>query len=436
MSDRSDLDDLVAVSDESDERLSEQLEALRAEKRESVRMTEVLNGVNDLIHSSLDSDRIMQMVVERAVEAFGVDAAFVLLREGDRLRIGYASGFPDESLEFSLPVVECPAFERVVVTRHPLVFNDLATAGVDGPRFATILGAASALYVPLIVRGEGIGILSLCYLERMRDFSRTQIDHARKLATSIGLALENARLYKTEHDIAQVLQRALIDVRTSIPHLEIAYVYRSADAMTGSVGGDFCDIFEIDAARVGILVGDVSGKGIGAAVLTSLLKNSIGAYAMDGAGPASSLEKSNRIAAARTAAWIFATVFLAILDRSTGELRYAGAGHPPLLVRRHDNGVEQFPSGGPILGAFETARFTEGMTVLVPGDTIVLYTDGITEARRGAELYGGDRLLEAIASGDPRPRKLINAVVEDVTAFARGNLNDDAVMLAVRYAPE
>lgn len=436
MSDRVEIDELVSVGGESEEGLSEQLEALRAEKRESVRMTEVLNGVNDLIHSSLDSDRIMQAVVDRVVEAFGVDAAFVLLREGDRLRIGYASGFPKESLDLSLPVAECPVFERVVVTRHPLVFNDLTSLGLDGPRFAMSLGAASALYVPLIVRGEGIGILSLCYLERMRDFSRTQIDHARKLATSIGLALENARLYKTEHDIAQVLQRALIDVRTSIPHLEIAYVYRSADAMTGSVGGDFCDIFEIDRNRVGILVGDVSGKGIGAAVLTSLLKNSIGAYAMDGAGPASALEKSNRIAAARTAAWIFATVFLAILDRSTGEMRYAGAGHPPLLVRRHDDAIEQFPSGGPILGAFETARFIEGSTVLEPGDTIILYTDGITEARRGAELYGGERLLEAIASGDSRPRRLINGVVEDVTTFARGNLNDDAVMLAVRYAPE
>lgn len=414
----------------------DQLALFREQARESARMAEALNGVNDIIHSSLDPEQILQQVVERSRSAFDVDAAFILVREGDHLTLGYASGLPEGAIGITSGVADCPAFERATSTRQPLVFSELVSDEPTSPTFALRLGAVSTLYAPLIVRGEGIGILSLCYLHAPREFSSTQIDNARKLATSVGLALENARLYKTEHDIAQLLQRALIDMRTNVRDLDIAFVYRSADAMDGSVGGDFCDVFEIDENLVGMLVGDVSGKGIGAAVLTSLLKNSIGAYAMDGAGAALALEKANRIAASRTDTWIFATVFLVVLDRSTGEMRYSGAGHPPLLVRGSDGLVRQLPSGGPILGAFETATFTQGTLMLDPGDTLVFYTDGIIEARTGSDMYGTARLVHTVEVAPPRPADMVTAVIDDVSTFAGGPLRDDAVVLVVGFVPE
>jgi serine phosphatase RsbU (regulator of sigma subunit) len=237
--------------------------------------------------------------------------------------------------------------------------------------------------------------------------------------------------------IANTLQEALLSVPEYLPGLDFSHLYQSATQAT-LVGGDFYDLFELDGDRVGVVVGDVSGKGLPAATLTSKVKDTIRAYSMNGDTPAQVLARTNSLLLRSTDTSSWVSLFLGYLHTPTGKLVYCSAGHPPAAVRRSRaggaSGVGAFflETTSPILAAFEDATYADSKVLLEPDDILVLYTDGVIEARRDGEFFGDDRLLEALDDYDTHgatglPKTLFSRVRE----FTGGRLPDDVAIVAL-----
>lgn len=238
-----------------------------------------------------------------------------------------------------------------------------------------------------------------------------------------------------EH-IADALQEALLSVPAQLDGVEFGHLYRSATRST-RVGGDFYDLFPVDAENVAVVVGDVSGKGLEAATLTSRVKDTIRAFCFDGASPALVLERTNRIIMRSTDVTSWVSIFLGILHVPSGHLTYCSAGHPPAAVRRAGGNGEGgrsplLKTTSPIVGAFETAEFMDEEDELGNGDILLLYTDGVIEARRGKDLFGEERLLALLSDLDGVPAPSVpGRVFASVLEYTSGRLSDDIALVAV-----
>jgi len=242
-----------------------------------------------------------------------------------------------------------------------------------------------------------------------------------------------------QRHIADVLQEALLLMPERMEGVSFGHLYRPA-TVAARVGGDFYDLFALPGGQTGLLIGDVSGHGLEAAALTSVSKDTIKAFAYEGLSPADVLTKTNMVILQATAGHEgpvqFLTAFYGTLDVVTGRLEYAAAGHPPPLVRRGSGETFVLSAASPVIGFFEDSEYTSAEVSLDPGDLILLYSDGLTEARRGAELFGEERLLATVA-GNPEvtPEDLPSFLRDRVMDHAHGRLLDDLAILAVRLEP-
>jgi serine phosphatase RsbU (regulator of sigma subunit) len=203
------------------------------------------------------------------------------------------------------------------------------------------------------------------------------------------------------------------------------------------VGGDFYDFFLVDGRRLGIVIGDVSGKGVPAALFMAICKTLLKTEALRGLPPAEVLDRVNRTLIPDNDLMMFVTVFLLVLDLETGEMHWANGGHPPALVRAAP-GPFAFLAGptGTVLGAVETCTFETRTHRLAPGDTVFLYTDGMTEAMDAEQhLFSDARLKAALdAAGESRPERLIRRLRADVQDFVKETPpSDDITMVALTY---
>jgi ABC-type amino acid transport substrate-binding protein len=238
-------------------------------------------------------------------------------------------------------------------------------------------------------------------------------------------------LYEREHRIADTLQQAILEPFEPSPGVRADVIYRPASS-NANVGGDFYDLFQLDDRHVAIVVGDVSGKGLEAARLTSLLRDAIRAYAHETADPPSLLERVNRLIHRHSPADMFATVFYGVLDTGSGLLTYCCAGHPTPVVVSGERAWMLAGGGGTIIGAFPYATFDDRSVTLNADQVLVLYTDGVIEARAGGELFGEERLVAALdelrrTSLDRLPDRLI----ETTLRYTGGTLSDDTVVMTV-----
>ncbi|MGA5273742.1 PP2C family protein-serine/threonine phosphatase [Streptomyces cellulosae] len=234
-----------------------------------------------------------------------------------------------------------------------------------------------------------------------------------------------------------VLQRSLLpDTLPDLPGVETAGYYHTASPM--ELGGDFYDLFELDDTRTAFFLGDVCGKGPQAAALTSLTRYTLRAAMIQDADPVDDLRILNRALMERYTGDDprYCTAVAGVFERvgDTLTVRLASGGHPPALVLRTD-GTAEFLStrGGMLVGVLPTAQFVEVRTVLRPGDTLLLYTDGLTEARigPGRDLYGYDALRSFAAARAPAgSRALVDALTALLRDFGDG-LDDDTALLAI-----
>jgi PAS domain S-box-containing protein len=291
---------------------------------------------------------------------------------------------------------------------------------------------------PLRARGRDLGTLTL----RMDPSGRAYDDADRALALQLGrragLAVDNARLYDEQYAIADTLQRSLLPpALPDIPGLDAAARYSPmGDGV--EVGGDFYDLFATGDSSVAV-IGDVCGKGVEAAALTALARHSIRALARDDPAPSAALERLNRaIVSERGIEPRFSTVAYARLAPAGGGVAatVSSAGHPPPLVVRAGGRVEPVGRPGTLLGPFPEVRVHDDVADLGPGDALVLYTDGVTEARRGGVMFGEDRLRRLLSGLAGRGAdEIARALEEAVVAHHGGPLGDDLALLVLRVRP-
>lgn len=277
--------------------------------------------------------------------------------------------------------------------------------------------------VPLLGKSANIiGAVSVS-----RDISNIRAEHEKL-----------QRNYEREHHLAELLQRSLLQGESlEVEGFQVAAAYRPA-LESERVGGDFYDSFKLANSRAVVCIGDVSGKGVEAAVFTSLARDCIRAYMTETPSPAPVLRRLNRTLYAYLPEEYFVTVFLAVIDPETSTLVYASAGHdPPLIYRAQSREVFELPVSGRLAGIFPGLTYKQRSTRLYPGDILFMYTDGLAEARHEGRILGLDGLSQYFMRFiDGEPSKIIERIYEEARAFAGGSLHDDAAAILIKASNE
>jgi sigma-B regulation protein RsbU (phosphoserine phosphatase) len=356
-----------------------------------------------------------------------------------------AEGFQTEAAESPSGVLEAVAARPFDVVLMDLNYTRDTTSGQEGLDLLTRLRGLDVT-LPIVVM-TAWGTIELA-VEAMRrgagDFVLKPWDNAAVLRTVRAQAEERTRRagrdalragaeHRVAHDltIARRVQGQLLpQTAPPLPTLEYAGLCREA----GAVGGDFYDFLPLGSGRVGLVLADVSGKGVSAALLMANLQASLRSQsALDPHEPARLMRAVNRLFYASTAPEHYATAFFGIYDDHTRRLRYTNCGHLPPVVLRPGGEARLAPTG-PVLGLFEDWDGTEGEVALAPGERLVVFSDGLTESTRpDGEEFGEPRLLEflrahpALSASD-----LPSALVAEVTAFHGADHEDDLTVLAAR----
>jgi sigma-B regulation protein RsbU (phosphoserine phosphatase) len=217
--------------------------------------------------------------------------------------------------------------------------------------------------------------------------------------------------------------------------------FAASYAPARQVGGDFYDLYPLadQPQRLGLVIGDVTGKGVAAALMMASSRTIIRTASMSGRDPRAVLERANRLIAADNRAQLYLSAFYATLDTLTGELRYACGGHDrPLWLRAATGDIEVLDARSLILGAFDEIVLEERNIWLAPGDVVLLFTDGLTEAMKAdGEAFGDERLRRALASQHSQTAEaLVAALQAEVRAFVGDTpQSDDLTLLVVRRCP-
>ena len=410
---------------------AEELRLHNEELAEGARLADSLNAINRLLHATLDFDTIMQGALDEGVGALGAHAGMIEMREESQWVVRYQHGLAEADVGLRLSAAEAPVAARVEERGEPVVVADAKADGAVSIGFVRKHSLGSLLAAPLVARGAVIGCM-VFYGASVRAFSDSEIDFARKLGATVSLAVENARLYEEQQRIAQTLQENFVHEPPEVPGLELGVVSNTAFEPE-LVGGDFSDVFVVDDTHVVLLIGDVAGKGVRAAGMTETVRSTVRALASANPSPAFVLAKANELLLRFDPDEPHVTAFLAVLDPNTGHLSYASAGHPAPV---HLSAYACRPldtTFGPPLGSFERS-YTNGHTVLTLDDYLVLYTDGVTEARRGLELLGETRLLEIVAGLRGRPVQEVADGVRDAALAFADKLSDDLQVVVLRLA--
>jgi PAS domain S-box-containing protein len=412
-------------------RAEEELRLHNAELAERVHLADSLNAINRMLHATLDFGTIMQGALDEGVEALGVSAGAIEMREGSHWVIRHQHGLAETDVGLRLGADEAPIATRVAERGEPLVIADLHAGVVVDIGLAHDHALRSLLAIPLVAPGVVIGCLLLCG-KGVHSFSDAEVDFGRKLGATVSMALENARLYEDQQRIATTLQENFVHELPDVAGLELGVVSKTAHEPE-LVGGDFSDVFVIDDTHVVALIGDVAGKGVRAAGMTETVRSTVRALAAVDPSPAFILAKTNELLLRFDPDESHVTAFLAVLDPRTGHLSYASAGHPAPV---HLGAFSSRPLGvayGPPLGSFERP-YDGGHAMLTRNDYLVLYTDGVTEARRDGELLGEQRLLEVVSGLRGRSAQEIADGVRDAAIGFADRLRDDLQVVVLRLA--
>ncbi len=409
-----------------------------------------------LLHSQLPLDAVLEAMLDRAITITSAERGLLLeaTPSGSLLhrlaRRSGAVGMPTEGFSPTQTALRMAVESQTGVITGDLQQADVALQGAQSivaQRLRSVVAiplyamprASTAESIVGIQRGQFLGIL---YLDSRRPAAFSKLDRQilDALAVEAASILDNARLVERERQrqrleqelsIAREIQQALLPRGfRDFPHLAISGVNTPCHA----VGGDYFDVFPMSDDRTAFVIADVAGKGIGAALLTTMLQGALTGMTL-GADPARVFQHINDFLCQHADVGRYATMFFGMLDLH-GNLDYLNAGHPsPLLLRR---GVvsEIFTEGSFPVGLIPEAQYVAVRVTLEPGDTLVLFSDGVTEAADLEErMYGVPRLSEALAGQHDAPLdQLQKRVVDSVENFARGaSQADDITLLFIRY---
>jgi len=447
-----------------------QLRAIaRQAQHEQEAVLTLIDKLGEKITSKIDLEETLRILTEYIVEATRAESgAIFVLNEAERaLQARVVIGpFPPlhETHDYVLTkpkyLTEKIKKDRIQVGEGiiglvaeegvPLLITD-AEADPRVPRHTTLLSQVHSLILcPLRVRGQVLGVFVVVNKLGEAIFDSRDLALLQALADQAAVTTDLVKLYdvlaeqqrlENELRIAHEFQRMLLP--SSFPCIENLDFYAMSEAAT-VVGGDYFDFFEVDEDHLGLVIADVSGKGIPGALIMAMVRAVLRAEARDNLSPKDVLSRVNERVLHDTKENVFITMTYGILNIRNHVLRFVRAGHEPLLVREAaaewngQNGVSQVSPEGIALGLVndEIFRNTQEVEVaLRPGDVALLYTDGVIEAMdQASQEYGRERLIQMVAGCDgASARDLVARVVEDIHQFTLGiPQHDDITMLALR----
>ncbi|WP_091948680.1 SpoIIE family protein phosphatase [Trujillonella endophytica] len=419
---------------------------LLAEERATARRLAVLQRVTAEFSAATTPAQVAELAA-RTLRELAVDAGQIAVHELDpaarrltSLAVHGGLGDDDRQAWTVVPLSTPVAFTTAVLDNRAIWLEEVAdridqrtglTPGQARSLATSPVRAAAAL--PLAAGGRVFGVLSVGFA-RPRRFPRAERDLLLAVAEQCAQALDRARLYRAESDIATTLQRSLLP--TELPQLAglaLAAQYLPG-AVGSSAGGDWYDVVELDDGRVAIAVGDVVGQGPSAAAVMGQLRSALSAALLQGCPPAAALELLDRFASRLPGALASSAACL-VVDRAAGRVRWARAGHPPpLLVTGEGVTLLDGAGSGSVLGVPGRAAYTEGSVSVAPGTTLVLYTDGLVE-RRSETLDAGLARITAAARRHAAadPERLVQHLLADV--LPDDERSDDVAVIAVRVVP-
>jgi serine phosphatase RsbU (regulator of sigma subunit) len=405
-------------------------------------------------------DDVLSMVLDSAIEVSGAERGFIMLAlpATSELEFKMARARGRVMLPGSGFATSRKIPEEVFRTGEPRIVADLLDGELANVHMGTVrLGIRNVLCVPLrlvryVDRAEAlgeerrIGVLYLDSREKgtlLSNSTRAALD---TLATEAAVAIENARLYRETMEKARMEQemRIAAEIQQSLlPKTGRSGAYFRAAAASlpcRSIGGDFYDYVDLPNGALGFALGDVAGKGPPAALLSAMMQGMFAAQAATTDDPARTISRVNLALYRRGIESRFVTLMYGALHPS-GRLTYCNAGHNPPLVISQSGGslsIRRLERGGPIVGLFEAATFEEETVSLSPGDWLIVFSDGVSEAMSadGAE-YGEERIISVVrANPAVDPQQLLDALFLDVRNFAKGApQSDDITAMVLRYAP-
>jgi serine phosphatase RsbU (regulator of sigma subunit)/PAS domain-containing protein len=389
------------------------------------------------IASVEDLDTLLYLVTGEAARLLGSDMAslFLLDERGDVL-IGRAHvGMDDQVVPgMRIAMAEWPEMAELVRTGRPAVH--VRADQVRGPEQPYIerFGIRSYVAVRLGSPGRPLGVLFVNHSRRHR-FSQPELAFVETLTSYLSVTIERARLVSVLREAVTSLQAAVLPASfPTVPGLDVAALYRSASEVA-QVGGDFYDLFTLENGRVAAVIGDVCGKGVAAARHTVRLRYELRTLLEDGRPPGRALTAFNRRVQEEFVSDEYATLLLLVLDPSTGAVSWSSAGHPPPLLSGATPRTLAFGGSLPV-GLFADATYQTARFTLSPGRCLVLYTDGVIEARNpDRHEFGTDGLEAAAPAVAASAAAVAEVVLKQVLSHSGGHLDDDAAVLVLRREP-
>jgi PAS domain S-box-containing protein len=420
------------------------------ERRRGEAAKEFLIAASAALDASLDPEQTLRTIVRTAVPQLGELCVIDLLDEDGAFgRAVAAAEDPAVARELEEIRMRSPLdpggdhpVAQVLRSGEPMAIRDLGAPGAldqvaqsdEHRAFIDRAGYQSAAVVAMWARGRTLGVISFLHVRGDRRYDPEDLAYLRDLASRAAMALDNARLYAERSHVAGTLQRGLLPAALpEPPGVEVAAAYRPAREGL-EVGGDFYDVFEAGGEWI-FAVGDVCGKGAEAAALTSLLRYSVRAFALENRSPSRVLELVNGAMLREDLSDRFATAALARFDPGARPARVSlgVAGHPTPIVLRADGRVEAVGGRGTLLGVMEETTLPEVELELDTGDCVLLYTDGALDAGAPARTLDPDGLAARLSESAPQSAEAaVRDVVDIAAGLADGPLRDDLAVLALR----
>ncbi|HEY3285337.1 MAG TPA: SpoIIE family protein phosphatase [Armatimonadota bacterium] len=418
-----------------------------------------LEQASMLLSESLELETTLERVAELCVPFLADWCVIDFLDEDGDMGVAVAHRDPEREealvdLRRRFPVHDFSpgGSGQVLTTSTPLLVPECSESWLEGlsgdPRLKEAvrsvlmeeMGLRSLLSVPLNATGRCLGVLTLASASKTRAYREEDLALAGDLARRAAQAIDNARLYasvsqayRQQQTIAETLQWSFLPkLPERIGQLSIGYLYEAASAEE-LVGGDFYDLFPLDGGRMGVVLGDVSGKGVGATVVTAMARYALRGLAREYSSPATVLSKLDGLLNAELGDEKFVTLFYGVLDLATMKLVYASAGHEPALVELAEGGPLWLEATGPVLGPMLSESLGERLVTLEAGRSLLLFTDGLSEARRGGEFLGVEGVAELLnASRGLEPSARVAGILDGAREFAGASLYDDVAVLLLQ----